>query len=98
MNIDAERYDTWNEQLLEQATAFADSASKASVFVVSAHKIICDILDNPEEFELSNSSGDGGSEESLEDSDKAQDVWEDDIHLSSAVHQIFSDRLLKIFD
>jgi lysophospholipase L1-like esterase len=103
MNIDAERYDTWNEQLLEQATAFAKSASKASVFVVSAHQIISDILDHPEKFGLLNSSRDGGPEESLDSDDdddqpQLKDVWEDDIHLSRAAHQVFADRLLKIFD
>src|ERR1700721_633721 len=39
LNIEAERYDTWNEQLLVQAATFAKSASKASVFVVSALRI-----------------------------------------------------------
>jgi hypothetical protein len=52
MNIDSERYDTWNEQLLEQATTFADSASNASVFVVSAHRIISDLLDHPKDYGL----------------------------------------------
>ena len=97
MNIEAERYDTWSEQLLGQAATFAKSASKASVFVVSAHRIISDILDHPEKFGFSNCSGSGelGVDD---DDDEAQDVWEDDIHLSSAVHQVFADRLLKVFD
>ncbi|KAF8799736.1 hypothetical protein BYT27DRAFT_7176126 [Phlegmacium glaucopus] len=107
MNIDAERYNTWNTQLLEQATSFANSASKASVFVVSAHHIISDMLNHPEEFGLSNSSGSGGSQQSLggdnindddDNDDEAQEIWEDDIHLSSAAHRVFADRLLKIFD
>jgi len=63
--MDAERYNTWNTQLLEQATSFANSASKASVFVVSAHRIISDVLNHPEEFGLSNSSKSGGSQRSL---------------------------------
>jgi hypothetical protein len=65
INMDAERYNTWNMQLFEQATSFADSASKASVFVVSAHRIISDIPNYPEEFGLSNSSGSGGSQRLL---------------------------------
>jgi lysophospholipase L1-like esterase len=93
MNIEAERYDTWNEQLLGQAATFAKSASKALVFVVSAHRIISDILDHPEKFGFSNCSRSGD-----DDDDEAQDVWEDDIHLSSAAHQVFADRLLKVFD
>lgn len=78
---------------------FADSASKASVFVVSAYRIILDILDHPEEFGLSKFPGDGGSEESFDnDDDEAQDVWKDDIHLSTAAHRVFADRLLKVFE
>jgi phospholipase/lecithinase/hemolysin len=107
IKIDAERYNTWNTQLLEQATSFANSASKASVFVVSAHRIISDILNHPEEFGLSHSSGSGGSQGSLggnnvnndnDSDDEAQEIWEDDIHLSSAAHRVFADRLLKVFD
>jgi hypothetical protein len=95
IGIEAERYDTWNEQLLEQAMPFANSASKASVFVVSAHRIISDILDHPEKFGFSNSSGDRASDELF--NGEAQDVWEDDIHLPNAVHQVFTHRLLKTF-
>jgi len=97
MNIDAERYDTWNEQLLEQAETFANSASKTSVFVVSAHYIISDILDHPEQFGFSNSSRDEGLEEPFDDDDgEARDIWGDDIHLSSAAHRVFARRLLKL--
>jgi len=96
MNIDAERYDAWNEQLLEQAETFANSASKASVLVVSAHHIISDILDHPGKFGFSNSSRDEGSEEPFDDDDgEARDIWGDEIHLSSAAHRVFASRLLK---
>jgi hypothetical protein len=99
METAPERYDTWNEQLLEQATTFANSATQASVFVVSAHHIVSDILDHPEEFGLVNAAGEGGSEESLDhDDDEAKDIWEDDIHLSSVAHSVFADRLLKVFE
>lgn len=40
--------------LLEQATVFAKVDSKASVFVVSAHQIISEILDYPGIFGFSN--------------------------------------------
>jgi hypothetical protein len=74
------------------------------VFVVSAHKIISDMLDHPEEFGLSNFSGSGGSRGSSGgdtddgDDDQANEIWEDDIHLSGAAHRVFADRLLKLFD
>jgi hypothetical protein len=95
INMDAERYNTRNTQLLEQATSFANSASKGSVFVVSARRIISDILNHPEEFGLSNSSGSGGSQGSFggnnvsgdnDSEDEAQEIWKDVIHLSSAAH------------
>jgi hypothetical protein len=97
MDTNAERYDTWNEQLLKHAATFADSATQASVFVVSAHRMISDILDHPENFGLSNPSADGGSEESFDD-DEAPVIWDDNIHLSSAAHEVFAVRLLKVFD
>ncbi|KAF8817252.1 hypothetical protein BYT27DRAFT_7247480 [Phlegmacium glaucopus] len=75
MDIDAERYNTWNTHLLEQATSFANSASMASVFVVSAHRIISDILDHPEEFGLSNSSGSGNNLNDDDDNDDEGQIW-----------------------
>jgi hypothetical protein len=65
------------------------------------------MLDHPEEFGLSNFSGSGESQGSSsgdndndddDDDDEAQDIWEDDIHLSGAAHGVFADRLLKLFD
>jgi lysophospholipase L1-like esterase len=38
---------------------------------------------------------DGGLEGSSDE--EADDMWEDDIHLSSAAHRAFADRLLKVF-
>jgi hypothetical protein len=75
-----------NMQLLEQTTSFAKSASKASVFVVSAHRIISDIFNHPEELGLSNSSGSGGSPCGVVGRQQVSDHNDSDIHLSSAAH------------
>jgi hypothetical protein len=98
VNLSGESYDTWNEQLLEKATTFANSASKASVYVVSAHHIISDILDHPGAFGLSNRSRGRRPARSSNDGDEAPAIWEDHIHLTSATHRVFADRLLKVFD
>ncbi|KAF9457592.1 hypothetical protein BDZ94DRAFT_1227626 [Collybia nuda] len=109
MDISAERYDTWNAELLAQATEFSNTASKASVFVVSAHRIISDILDKPVNFGFSSDSEESeeNSSEEPESGDededesrlqKARKIWEDDIHISRATHQLVGDRLLRIFD
>jgi hypothetical protein len=100
MDIDIDRYNTWNEELLVQAPEFAQSASKASVFVVSAHTIISDILDHPTDFGLSKGSeeSEGSGDEETDDDDedsgeepaKTPKIWEDDIHISSATHRVFA--------
>ena len=106
MDIDDERYTTWNIELLRQAKEFATDASKASIFVVSSYAIISDILDDPEAYGLSdcieeedpnseNEDGDEESDDSDDDSQKA--MWVDDIHLSIAGHRAFANRLWTIF-
>ena len=106
MDIDDERYTTWNTELLRQAKEFATDASKASIFVVSSYAIISDILDDPEAYGLSdcieeehpnseNEDGDEESDDSDDDSQKA--MWVDDIHLSIAGHRAFANRLWTIF-
>ncbi|KAF8055450.1 hypothetical protein FPV67DRAFT_1542034 [Lyophyllum atratum] len=100
MCIDAERYDTWNFQLLQQAETFAETASKASVFVVSSYRIISEILDHPAGYALMDciepeESDDAASDTSDEAAERA--IWEDDIHLSEAAHQVFADKLWGIF-
>lgn len=90
MCIDAERYETWNFELLQQAETFAKTASKASVFVVSSYSIISEILDHPAKYGLSDPD-DAVSDDSDDAAEAA--AWEDNIHLSEAAHQVFADRL-----
>lgn len=105
MEIGSERYDTWNQELLAQASEFSKSASNASVFLVSAHRIISDILDKPKEFGFSSDSegseklfDDDRDDDENEDQERAPKIWEDDIHISRTTHQLVAERLLKIFD
>ncbi|KAF8154985.1 SGNH hydrolase-type esterase domain-containing protein [Crassisporium funariophilum] len=100
MCIDAERYDTWNFELLQQAETFAKTASKASVFVVSSNSIISEILDQPATYGLSDCIEQEDPDDAVsDDSDDAAEgaIWEDNIHLSEAAHQVFADRLWGIF-
>jgi phospholipase/lecithinase/hemolysin len=106
MDIDDERYTTWNSELLRQAKYFAADSSKASIFVVSSYAIISDILDDPESYGLSDciededssSEKEDGEDESFENDDNSQNaMWVDDIHLSTAGHQVLANKLWAIF-
>ena len=106
MGIGDERYTTWNSELLRQAEDFAANSSKASILVVSSYAIISDILDDPESYRLSdciedeasnseNKDGDDESDDNDDDYQKA--MWADDIHLSTAGHQVLANKLWTIF-
>ncbi|KAG6816010.1 hypothetical protein H0H93_008691 [Arthromyces matolae] len=106
IEFDNERCLTWNTELVEQAKAFAESASKASISVVSSHAVISEILDDPERYGLSDSVGkddDGIVDEDNEDDDEDDSgqephaMWEDELHLSYAGHEKFAERLWHIF-
>jgi phospholipase/lecithinase/hemolysin len=106
MDIDDERYTTWNSELLRQAKDFAADSSTASIFVVSSYAIISDIIDDPESYGLldciededSNSENEDGEHESFDNDDDSQKaMWADDIHLSTAGHQALANRLWTIF-
>jgi hypothetical protein len=100
-------YTTWNadSELLRQAKEFATDASKASIFVVSSYAIISDILDDPETYklsdciedEVSNPGNEDGDEESGDSDDSQKAMWVDDIHLSTAGHRAFANKLWAIF-
>jgi phospholipase/lecithinase/hemolysin len=105
MGIDDERYTSWNAELLRQAKDFATDASKASIFVVSSYAIISDMLDDPETYGLSECIEEDGSNSEKEDEEESDDndddgqkaMWVDDIHLSTAGHRAFANRLWTIF-
>lgn len=95
VDIDAEKYTRWNEILFLYAKEFA-SSTDASVCVVSAHRIISEILDNPEEFGLFDSGRQSQKMPSTDD--LGEDMWEDHLHLSGAAHIVFGGKLLRVFD
>ena len=108
MSTDGKRYTTWNSELLRQAKDFAANSSKASIFIVSSYTIISDILDDPESYGLSDcvedekshseiDDGDNESDDSHDDRDSHKAMWVDDIHLSTAGHQVLANRLWTIF-
>ncbi|KAG6847374.1 hypothetical protein H0H93_008565 [Arthromyces matolae] len=107
IEFDNERCLTWNTELVEQAKAFAESASKASISVVSSHAVISQMLDDPERYGLSDSvekdvdenvDEDDEDDEYKDDSDQEpKAMWEDELHLSYAGHEKFAERLWHIF-
>ncbi|KAF5373283.1 hypothetical protein D9615_007358 [Tricholomella constricta] len=104
IGIDEERYTTWNTELLLQAKSFAKATSKASIYVVSSYVIISDILDNPASYGLSDyieeevsDKEDWEPDVGRSEEENQKSLWEDDIHLSTAGHRIFADRLWNIF-
>ena len=79
----SERYERWNELLLAQAEEFAESSKKATVLVFSSHDVLSDVLDKPEEYGFQRSDVDEAGE----------GIWEDQLHLTSAVHHILAEQL-----
>ena len=103
VDLDDERYMTWNSELLLQANTFAKEASKASIYVISSYSIMSDILEDPARYGLLDTVGgedktDDGEdeEEDILDSEGPKPMWEDDIHLSSVGHRVLADRLWEI--
>lgn len=79
-----ERVKVWNELLLLQAGDFGTNSSEATVLIFSAHQILSEVLENPEDFEFGEDdpTTEGGA------------IWEDDLHLASEVHDILAERLV----
>ncbi|KAJ7596294.1 hypothetical protein C8J56DRAFT_1000652 [Mycena floridula] len=78
-----DRVETWNVQLNARVSEFAQETPKASVLRFSAHATFMDILDDPETY--------GFEEDDKTTSDRT--IWSDDLHATSAVHEILAERL-----
>ena len=80
----AKRVTTWNDLLKTQATDFGNSYEEATIILFSSHQVLTEVLEDPTEFDLSEDDPDteGGS------------FWEDDLHLTSDIHDILAERLL----
>lgn len=78
------RYLEWNDLLISKASTFADEYSLATVFVYSMHKLLGDILHDPEEYGFT--EGDATK--------PGWGIWADVLHLTSAVHSIIADGIM----
>ena len=81
------RYTTWNELLQRKAESFTEDSPQASVFLFSSHKIVTNILDDPEEFDFSE-----------DDATDMGSIWLDELHLTSEVHRCIAEGLRKAIE
>ncbi|KAI0054124.1 carbohydrate esterase family 16 protein [Auriscalpium vulgare] len=79
------RVKTWNELLQAQATDFAQTTKEATVLIFSSHQLLTEVLEDPLEYDFSEDdpTTEGGG------------IWMDDLHLTSEVHGILAEQLLK---
>ncbi|EAU88978.2 hypothetical protein CC1G_10674 [Coprinopsis cinerea okayama7 len=87
VGMDDERYIAWNEAFLSQAKEFAETAANASTYVVSAYRIIGDILDNPEAHGLLQDTIESLSEydsDASEEEEKSEDEGDDESNPGSS--------------
>lgn len=80
------RVEEWNELLREGVAEFQQDTPQANIAVFSAHAVLTDILDRPQEyadFDESDVIKEGGR------------IWDDEIHVTSDANQIFALRLLE---
>jgi len=88
------RYTTWNEHLLGQAKQFASDTPRATISLLSSYLILSAVVEQPAWFGLQiNEDGEDASGVSEESSDENQlpiQFWEDDLHVSEAVHAILA--------
>lgn len=76
------RVDTWNELLDTAVHEFAASTT-ATIMLFSSHEVISAILDEPEQHGFAQ-----------DDAKEIGSIWEDELHLTSAVHDILAERLV----
>ncbi|KAL1732640.1 hypothetical protein EV714DRAFT_235341 [Schizophyllum commune] len=82
------RVNAWNDYLRAKVAGWAESVTagtRAKTYLFSSHEVISDILDEPEKY--------GFSKEDV--AKEGGEIWVDDLHLSSAVHRILAERLVK---
>ena len=80
----AEVVKKWNEHLHSCCKAFAESTPQASVATFSAHAVISDILDNPEEYDFT-------EDDVIE---AGSNMWSDELHLTAEVHNVLAEKVI----
>lgn len=76
---------TWNQELRTQAQGFGREASQANVTFFSSNRILSKVLDQPEEYDF--------SETDVTDENGA--IWVDELHLSEDVHRILAEEVVR---
>jgi len=80
-----ERVKTWNDLLHEQAAEFGLTYKDGTLFLFSSHQLLMDVLDDPLEYDF--------TEDDV--TTEVGGIWADDLHLTSEVHDILGEQLLK---
>jgi len=88
------QYTTWNQYLLAQAKMFASNTPRATVSLLSSYLILSAVLEQPDHFGLQISGGDGdafdANKEWSDENEAMFQFWEDDLHISEAVHAVLA--------
>ncbi|KAL1688376.1 hypothetical protein GGG16DRAFT_116112 [Schizophyllum commune] len=81
------RVNAWNDSLRSKVAGWAESTAgtRAKTYLCSSHEAITSVLNNPEKY--------GFSKEDV--AQEGGEIWLDDLHLTSAVHRILAERLVK---
>lgn len=74
----------WNNCLHVRAEAFVVEASEATVSLLSSHKVLSDVVDDPWQYDFT-------EDDTL---DKEGAIWEDELHISRGIHAIFADKFM----
>lgn len=96
----SDRYTTWNRYLLEQGKAFAKETPRATLSILSSHRILTEVLDTPARFGFNDPSsnpelGDESGDRRIAPEDMSGDIWGDPIHLTAEVHTIIAKHVLR---
>ncbi|KAH9842374.1 uncharacterized protein C8Q71DRAFT_876129 [Rhodofomes roseus] len=75
----------WNDRLLVAAREFTNGHSDASLFVLSSHEILSELLDNPNKFGFDKKDA----------AEANQRIWmsEADFSISDEVHRLLGERM-----
>lgn len=75
----------WNAHLNSHCTSFALSTPQATILLFSAHTVISNILDEPEDY--------GFRDEDV--TEEGGKIWSDELHLTGEVHKVLADKIVR---
>ena len=79
----ADRVEEWNFFLQNKVLNFAEAYTQATVFLFSSHRVLKEILEDPERF---------GFDADDPDTKRGR-IWRDKLHLTSEIHDLLAERL-----